>query len=338
MINPAGVGYDIACGNMAVRLQNQDGLSDLVVHNIAEIMDTIVDEIAFGVGKENKYPVDHDLFNSSAWHIDAVSPLKETAHKQLGTVGSGNHFVDIFIDDDGSIWIGVHFGSRGLGHKIATHYVKEAGGKQGALAVPALLDENSYAGEEYIAAMNLAGNYAYAGREWVVNKVLDIIGAEAAHTVHNNHNFAWKEKHFGEHLWVVRKGSTPAFPGQYSFIGGSMGDVSVIVKGRETPLSERAMYSTVHGAGRVMSRTEAAGKTKYNKTTKQRERVSDGAISKEDMLSRLKNFGVELRGGGLDEAPQAYRDLATVLQHQKNTIDIVTVLNPIGVAMAGQGV
>ena len=124
---------------------------------------------------------------------------------------------------------------------------------------PVLFETDSELGESYIAAMELAGEYAYAGRDIVVAKVLEILGAEAVHEVHNHHNFAWLEEHFGRTYWVVRKGCTPARPGQEGFVGGSMGDDSVILEGVERADATESLFSTVHGAGRVMSRTQAAG-------------------------------------------------------------------------------
>ena len=155
---------------------------------------------------------------------------------QLGTVGSGNHYVDLMRDvADDSVWIGVHFGSRGLGHTSATRYLKAAGGKDGMNVPPAVIDEDSELGRRYIAAMELAGRYSYAGREWVIERVRKIIGGAVTDMVHNHHNYAWREKHGGRELWVVRKGATPAFPGQRGFVGGSMGDDAVIIEGVDSP-------------------------------------------------------------------------------------------------------
>ncbi|MCY4119142.1 MAG: RtcB family protein, partial [Caldilineaceae bacterium] len=121
-LNPAGVGYDIACGNKAVRL---DLHAAEVKTNIKPIMDDIWSTISFGVGRKNKEQVDHPLFDDDpAWHIPVARKLKKLAAEQLGTVGSGNHYVDIFADEQERVWIGVHFGSRGLGHRLATHFIK----------------------------------------------------------------------------------------------------------------------------------------------------------------------------------------------------------------------
>ena len=159
------------------------------------------------------------------------------------------------------MWVGVHFGSRGFGHKTATRYLELAGEPKGGMdAPPALLRVDSELGQEYIAAMQLACDYAYAGRDVVVDRVLDILGASPTHSVHNNHNFASRETHDGEDWWVVRKGCTPAFPGQEGFVGSTMGEQSVILEGADTPEARAAFFSTVHGAGRRLSRTQAAGK------------------------------------------------------------------------------
>src|SRR5256712_6288417 len=140
---------------------------------------------------------------------------------------------------------------------------------------PVLFEVGSELGDGYVAAMELAGEYAYAGRTIVVAKVLEILGAEAVHEMHNHHNFAWREEHFGCSYWVIRKGCTPARPGQEGFVGGSMGDESVILEGVESVENEQALYSTVHGAGRVMSRSQAAGRIRRRKRYACRNRDCD---------------------------------------------------------------
>ncbi len=193
-------------------------------------------------------------------------------------------------------------------------------------------------GQDYIAAMNLAGAYAYAGREMVIKKVLEILGnPETTFEVHNHHNFAWLEEHFGEKYWVVRKGCTPAFPGQTGFIGANMEDASVIIRGKDTPQSRKGLYSTVHGAGRVMSRTQAAGKRKWRRTRdgNQPTTISKGLVDFDAVRLRLKGK-IILRGSGADEAPECYKNLEEVLQAQGDTIEILHRLKPIGVAMAGE--
>lgn len=315
MICVNGVGFDIACGNKAVRLE---GVNDL---DIKKAMDEIQRTISFGVGRKNNERVEHRLFDERVWsEIGVLRGLKDKAVEQLGTVGSGNHYVDIFKDELGRIWIGVHFGSRGLGYGIATHFLKVGGGKDGINAAPVLLDEKSELGEEYLKCMELAGKYAYAGRDWVCKRVAKILGGNIVEEVHNHHNFAWKEKHYGKDLWVIRKGATPAFKGQKGFVGGSMGDISVILEGTG---SEEALHSTVHGAGRIMGRMQAKGK-------KGRKGLVDPQLHRE----WIKRAGVELRGGDLDESPYAYKRIENVLKAHVGTIKILHTLTPIGVCMA----
>ncbi len=376
---PAGVGYDIACGNCAVRTNIH--VPDLRLE-VSRLMDEIWQVISFGMGRNNDERIDahpvYDLIANSP--VAGQRRLLQSARNQLGTVGSGNHYVDLFEDRaDGRLWIGVHFGSRGLGHKTCTGFLSLAAGKAfdehtsegGMDDPPMLLSLQSPLGQDYLAAMKIAGEYAYAGRNWVVDRVLTILGASDTLRVHNHHNFAWEETHGGESFIVIRKGATPAFPGQRGFIGGTMGDDAVIVEGVDSPESAAALYSTVHGAGRVMSRTQAAGKvkrrtiwgcgqrdcngtlpiqtergvdggnpkcplcqSKMHRQTKE-DRVRDGVVNWPNWQAKLKAQGVELRGAGADEAPECYKHLPDVLAHHGDTIKVLHTLRPIGVAMAG---
>lgn len=219
-----------------------------------------------------------------------------------------------------------------MGHSICTHFIKQAGGKDGVHAKPVIFDEDSDLGQQYIKCMELAGRYAYAGRDWVCKKVSKIIRAEILEEVHNHHNFAWKEHHFGKDLWVIRKGATPAFPGQRGFVGGSMGDISVILEGIEEAESESktTLYSTVHGAGRLFGRTQAKGKI-CRKTGKQ---LTDGLVKRSDHDEWIKRKGVEVRGGDLDESPYAYKRIEEVLKAHEGTVKVLHTLTPIGVCMA----
>jgi len=353
-VSVVGVGFDIACGNAAIRTDLR--LEDLGPEGpqresrLGAIADEIADVISFGLGRSNKAddaPVDHPLFEDPAW--DAIPPkhrgnLREKARAQLGTVGSGNHYVDVFADEDDAIWVGVHFGSRGFGHTVASAYLALGQGAQWGERVPeaeVIFPLATPLGHDYHALMELAGRYAYAGREWVARKVVDLVGGAELDLVHNHHNFAWRETHDGEEYMVVRKGATPAFPGQRGFIGGSMGDDAVIVQGaRAEPGSEldtiqkEALYSTVHGAGRVMSRTAARGKVRW----KTGEIIRPGLVSPEMMYGWVREKGVVLRGGGLDESPHAYRRLPDVLSAQGDTIEVLHTLRPLIVVMAGADV
>jgi tRNA-splicing ligase RtcB len=249
-----------------------------------------------------------------------MAVYRQKAVAQLGTVGSGNHYVDLMCDEAGFVWIGVHFGSRGLGHTSATRYLNAAGGKDGMHVPPAVVDEDSELGRRYIAAMELAGRYSYAGREWVVERVRKIIGGSVTDMVHNHHNYAWREIHGGRDLWVVRKGATPAWPGQRGFVGGSMGDDAVIIEGVDSAEARAALYSTVHGAGRLFGRQQA-------KRT----------FTRAQMDAWLRERGVLLAGGDLDESPMAYRRLPEVLAEHAGSVRVLHTLRPFAVAMAGEG-
>ena len=344
-VSVVGVGFDIACGNAAIRTDLTVSTPGLMPQ-LGPIADEIQDVISFGIGRKNQSddaPVDHALFDSSAWEAlpqHVRGDLRNKARKQLGTVGSGNHYVDVFADETGTIWVGVHFGSRGLGHTIASGFLALSQNEKWGARVPereALLPLDMPMGQDYWALMSLAGDYAYAGREWVARKVVSILGGNEVELVHNHHNFAWRETHDGEDLIVIRKGATPAFPDQKGFVGGSMGDNAVIVRGTvnadETvaSLQKEAMYSTVHGAGRVMSRTAAAGKV----NRRNGKVIKPGAVSVEMMTSWVREKGVLLRGGGLDESPHVYRRLPEVLEAQKGTVEILHTLKPLIVVMAG---
>jgi tRNA-splicing ligase RtcB len=317
-ISISGVGFDIGCGNLAVRL---DTPYSAIEDRVGTLIKDVARTISFGLGRTNDERVEHTLFDDAeAWRQSDMEAYRQKAAGQLGTVGSGNHYVDLMRDEHGFVWIGVHFGSRGLGHTSATRYLKAAGGRDGMNVPPAVIDEDSEIGRRYIAAMQLAGRYAYAGREWVVERVRRIIGGNVTDTVHNHHNYAWRETHDGRDLWVVRKGATPAFPGQRGFVGGSMGDDAVIIEGVDSPQAKASLYSTIHGAGRLFGRKEAKRR-----------------FTRAQMDQWLKDRGVALVGADLDESPMAYRRLPEVLAEHTGTIKVLHRLRPFAVAMAGEG-
>ena len=342
-VSVVGVGFDIACGNAAIRT---DLTRVQLEGRLGELADEIQASLSFGVGRKNRAddaPTDDPLFEDAAW--DAVpgkrerDQLRAKAREQLGTVGSGNHYVDVFADEADRIWVGVHFGSRGFGYGVASGFLALGQNRQWGERVPeqeTLLDVRAPVGDAYWQLMNLAGRYAYAGREWVARKVVSILGGRELQLVHNHHNFAWVEEHGGETFYILRKGATPAFPGQQGFVGGSMGDDAVIIQGADTDdagvrdLQARALFSTVHGAGRVMSRTAAAGKR-----TRQGRVLKEGAISREMMHAWVQRKGVILRGGGTDESPHVYRRLPDVLAAQGATVQVLHTLRPLVVVMAG---
>jgi tRNA-splicing ligase RtcB len=342
-VSVVGVGFDIACGNAAIRTDRM--IHDYSREELEQLATEIQQTISFGVGLNNvsrDAPRADALFDDAAWKAlpaNVEEKLREKARSQLGTVGGGNHYVDVFSDEEGRVWVGVHFGSRGFGHTVASGFLALAANEKWGTRMPereTLLDLSTPLGDAYWSLMELGGQYAYAGREWVARKVVSILGGEELDLVHNHHNFAWKEKHGGEELVVVRKGATPAFPGQRGFVGGSMGDDAVILEGTNIvpDKSEAALWSTVHGAGRVMSRTEARGKRKG--WGPKARIVSPGKVSWEMVNEWLGPKSVILRGGGLDEAPHAYRRLPDVISAQGETVRICHTLTPVIVVMAGE--
>jgi tRNA-splicing ligase RtcB len=351
-VSPSGVGYDIGCGNKAARTELTR--SDLdALGGVDSIMREITRRISFGVGVPAQERVDHPvLAKIRSAEFAPQRKLAQLAESQLGTVGSGNHYVNVMEDEAGRIWVGVHFGSRGFGHRTASGFLALAQGlrfgeraHEGEMDSPPVLFEiGSELGESYVAAMELAGEYAYAGRDTVMDKVLEILGTASTHEVHNHHNFAWREEHFGRTYWIIRKGCTPARPGQEGFVGGSMGDESVILEGVEGPGAAESLYSTVHGAGRVMSRSQAAGRFRYRKqvvdgrTVRVQEQVKPGVVDWPGVQAKLREQGIVLVGGGADEAPEVYKRLPDVLAAHAGSIRVKHTLRPLGVAMAGRDV
>jgi tRNA-splicing ligase RtcB len=334
-ISISGVGFDIACGNMAVKLPMR--YSPMIDYKA--LGREINRKISFGVGRVNDERVEAEfLDDESVWLNPALAGLKDIAHQQLGTVGSGNHYVNVMVDQEGFIWVANHFGSRGLGHKATSYFLKALDAKDDMNANPTLVDFNSDLGEQYLQAMELAGKYAYAGREWVCSTVAKILQGtdECLDMVHNHHNFMWREQHGGSSYFVVRKGSTPAFPNQRSFIGSNMNDVSVIVRGVDNVEAAENLYSIPHGAGRIMSRTQAAGK--FKGWGRNRVKVSEGLIDENDMRSKTLDMGIHLFGAGADEAPQCYKQLGEVLAYHADTLVIEHRLKPLIVCMAGSDV
>jgi tRNA-splicing ligase RtcB len=372
-VSPSGVGYDVGCGNKAARTE-LTGEDLNALGGVERIMREITRRISFGMGVPAQERADHAVLDKiRSADFAPQRKLVQLAASQLGTVGSGNHYVNLMEDEEGRIWVGVHFGSRGFGHKTASGFLalaqglpfdaKARGGEMDS--PPVLFEVDSDLGEGYVSAMQLAGDYAYAGRDVVVDKVLEILGAESMHEVHNHHNFAWREEHFGRDYWVIRKGCTPARPGQEGFVGGSMGDESVILEGVESDENEQALFSTVHGAGRVMSRSQAAGRIRRRKRwacthrdcayvvdeagtcpehgSKLRkvwfaELLKPGLVDWPAVQARLREQGIVLVGGGADEAPEVYKRLPEVLAAHGDSIRVKHTLRPLGVAMAGREV
>ncbi|TJY65409.1 RtcB family protein [Sphingobacterium alkalisoli] len=329
---PYGVGVDIGC-RMAL------SVFDLPAEYLNTHHDTLKNVLKhstrFGAGhgflrheRTDHAVLDHSLFETH----DFIRSLKDKAWTQLGSSGGGNHFVEFgimeFASADATLGVApgkylallTHSGSRGLGATIAGHYTKLA---KEICKLPyeaqhlAYLDLHTAEGQEYWLAMNLAGDYASACHEVIHDKIRKALGAELLTKVENHHNFAWKEQFEGEEVIVHRKGATPAGKDTMGIIPGSMATLGFLVRGKG---EETAINSASHGAGRLMSRTQAI------KT-----------LSATDLKTLLEDQGVTLLGAGIDEAPMAYKDIHTVMSAQTDLVDIVATFSPKIVRMADDG-
>jgi tRNA-splicing ligase RtcB (3'-phosphate/5'-hydroxy nucleic acid ligase) len=327
-IIPYGVGVDIGC---SMYLSVFDMPIKYLKAKEHFFVQAINDNTKFGSSgvweTGNSHAVlDNDLFK----HIDLLKHMLGKAWKQLGTSGGGNHFVEFGIvtietyDEVTKIppgeYVGLltHSGSRGLGAKIATHYTDIAVSTRplpNDVKNLAWLYLHEDAGYQYWLAMNLAGDYAKACHEVIHAKIAKAIGEKPITTIANHHNFAWKEIVNGEELIVHRKGATPAGKNVLGIIPGSMTTAGFIVKGKG---EVAAINSASHGAGRKMSRSRASQ-----------------SITHKQMNDELHKAGVTLLGGGLDEAPFAYKDINAVMKNQKALVDIVGTFMPKIVKMEG---
>ncbi|UYZ65182.1 RtcB family protein [Hymenobacter weizhouensis] len=330
-IIPYGVGMDIGC-RMALSVfdvppryleQRRDELKKLL-HN----------HTRFGNKEVFKNPADDPILHRPEFkEIPVVRGKREAAINQLGSSGSGNHFVEWGIVDitaeDNELnlpvgqYLGLlsHSGSRGLGAAIAQHYTKVA--MQKCPLPPearylAWLDLDTQEGQEYWRAMNLAGDYASACHHDIHRRLSQALGEKPLAKVENHHNFAWKETLAdGREAIVHRKGATPAGKGVLGVIPGSMTAPGFIVRGRG---EQDSIQSASHGAGRRLSRTQA------------KQQVSEGELRR-----LLRDQGVELIGGGLDEAPMAYKDIHQVMAHQRDLVDVLGSFAPRIVRMDAGG-
>ena len=329
-IIPYAVGVDIACRmRLSVLDIPESALDDPKQRQ--RLRDVLEDETRFGIGASFSSPHDHEVLERDWYMTHITKKFMGKARAQLGSSGSGNHFVEYGIftleEDDLGLKKGTylallsHSGSRGPGAAVANHYSRLARDFHPELPDElrhlAWLDMDSEAGQEYWAAMNLMGDFAAANHEVIHREMIASLGATALATVENHHNFCWKEEHDGEELYVHRKGATPAGKGVLGIIPGSMATPAYIVRGRGEDVSLR---SASHGAGRVMSRTQA-------------KKTLDWA----DVDKKLREEGVELISAGLDEAPGVYKDIHKVMSEQTDLVDVVARFQPKLVKMAPAG-
>ncbi len=326
---PYAVGMDIAC---RMKLTVIDWPPATLQARYDELTEAIVQETAFGTGAGFRQRRQHAVMDAD-WSVSPVTAAyKDRAWYQLGSSGSGNHFVEfgeLTLDrPDLSLAPGrytallSHSGSRHVGLQVATHYSDVARDRHPDLPRPlqdlAWLDMRSHAGQEYWHAMQLMGRYAAANHELIHRHLLSHLGAEAIAEVENHHNFAWQEEHDGRPVVIHRKGATPAGNEAVGVIPGSMATPGYVVRGLGNPDS---LESAAHGAGRCMSRTEAKRRFSWR-----------------DVDDLLAQRGVTLLSAGLDEIPHAYKDIDRVMAAQSDLVRIIARFDPRLVKMApGKG-
>lgn len=312
---PYAVGMDIGCRMALTIIDETDGF---LRRSEYQIKQALKNWTHFGMEGSLEVRQEHEVLDSPVFgQIPFLKPLRGKAVKQLGTSGGGNHFVEfgeIELAENNSLGLPAkkytallsHSGSRGLGAAIAKHYTQVA---INTCKLPrhaqqlAWLDMDSEAGQEYWLTMTLAGDYARACHQRIHANLLKALGLKALRVVENHHNFAWKDTLAdGRQVIIHRKGATPAHQGELGIIPGSMTTPAYLVMGKGI---EGALYSASHGAGRAMSRQKA------------KDSMTVSAMKK--MLSAA---GVKLIGGTVEENPQAYKDIETVIEAQHALVDI----------------
>ncbi len=327
---PYAVGVDIAC---RMKLTVLDTPVESLSRNFERHRVALENGTFFGVGAKQDRPKDHAVLDQD-WTVSRVTrENKDKARRQLGTSGSGNHFVEFGVftiqerqpelDLEPGKYVALmsHSGSRGTGASVCSTYSTIAARKlprqYAHLGRLAWLDLNSDEGQEYWAAMNLMGDYAAANHDVIHRTVTKLMGGRIIADIENHHNFAWLEEHDGREVVVHRKGATPAGKGTLGVIPGSMADPAFVVRGKGNAAS---LHSASHGAGRKMSRRKA--KDKYNFRSVQK---------------TLEKRGVQILSAGADEVPGAYKNIEQVMADQKDLVEIVARFDPRIVKMCGDG-
>lgn len=328
---PYAVGVDIGC---RMKLSITDLDAKVVLGDDPEpwLAEAIHRGTNFGLGGEYANPQYHPVLDED-WNVTKLTAeLKDKARRQLGTSGTGNHFVewgtvdlatnDLGLEPGTYVALLSHSGSRGPGGRTCDYYSKLAQ----RMLPPRLAEKFKYLawlpmdreeGQEYWAAMNLMGKFAEANHAVIHRNVLREMGTQAIAGVENHHNFAWRETHGGQEVYVHRKGATPAGPGVLGFIPGSMADPGFIVKGKG---GKGSLDSSSHGAGRRMSRKAAREKFTWK-----------------EWRPILKERRVQLISAGLDEMPGSYKDIREVMAAQTDLVDVVGTFHPRIVKMAEDG-
>lgn len=323
-IIPFAVGVDIAC---RVRLSVLDLPVSWLREHPARLEEAIEHETRFGLGAEFRRPRGHPVMDED-WNVSPVTKANhDRAWRQLGTSGSGNHFVEFGVltvpQAVGDLPAGEHLallshsGSRGTGAAVCDHYSRIARERRPQHGRLAWLGLESAEGREYWAAMELMGRYASANHACIHRHVPAHLGARVIWSVENHHNFAWRERHDGREVVVHRKGATPAAAGELGFIPGSMAAPGFLVRGRG---NEASLRSAAHGAGRVMSRSRARANLRW-----------------EDARALLASREVRLISAGLDEVPMVYKDIRQVMAAQADLVETLARFDPRIVKMAPSG-
>ena len=334
-IIPAAVGVDIGCGMVATRLSLK---ANQLPDSLAKIRSAIEYAVPMGTGGEHNAKsgiiIDGNRQGPYGWlshsipdSVKAVfkgdlGKAAEKAWKQVGTLGSGNHFIEICIDENEDVWVMLHSGSRGIGNMIGSYYITK--GKelmeQFHITLPdgdlAYLPQGTDLFDDYVSAVKWAQDYAMENRKWMLKAVLDVLRKEiptpfgiTEEAINCHHNYVEKEHHFGKDLWVTRKGAIRAREGDLGIIPGSMGQRSYIVRGKG---NKEAYCSCSHGAGRKMSRKKARD-----------------TFTLADLAAQTA--GVECRKDDavLDEIPGSYKDIDVVMENQKSLVDVVHILKQV---------
>ena len=322
-IIPNAVGVDIGCGMCSLRTNYKH----IEQHDLKEIMRIIRSTIPVGF-KHHKEKQDESWMPERTEDLLIVNQEYDSALNQIGTLGGGNHFIEIQKGTDGYVWIMVHSGSRNIGFTVANHYHKQAVAEQAKLNNNKTPKDLSYflrgteGYESYFKEMNYCIEFALQSRKLMMERVKETFAdvlpnVEFSNFINKPHNFAAWENHFDTNLIVHRKGATRAGKGEWGMIPGSQGTSSFLVKGKGNPLS---FNSCSHGAGRTMSRNEA--------------RRSLNLKAETDRMNKLGVLHALRHKKDLDEAPSSYKDIQEVMAQQEDLVDIQVELTPMAVIKA----
>ncbi len=320
---PAWVGFDIGCGLIALKISGEN-LAEKIVEKQNEIYNLVMKKIPMGVGEYNKsekisektkkeFKKILECLEAKPHDKSILNYLKTAAIKHLGTLGGGNHFIELGRDEKNELWLVIHSGSRGVGHTVAKKYMSRASGsdRKSEYEKTFPLDANSQIGKEYLNVLEFGLDYALLNRMEMVYQAIEalktVLGKNLKYEVwvNKNHNHAVYENGF----FIHRKGATPAKKGERGIIPGNMRDGSFLVVGKGNP---KFLNSSSHGAGRSMSRKKA--KEKY---------------TMEQFKESMKGIKGTVSERTLDELPMAYKNFSKVMEAQKDSVEIVKRIKPI---------